>query len=1020
MACSLKRSNDGRRSHLTLRALFACIGFGLLLFACLPAPARAQTVASCQTTKSPALFPYIADNATQGWGPSLSPTAARASFAVGDIDGDGNDELITVPPVPQSNQLAMAQVSHWNQSGWTAMNSISNAQLMSNLPQGSAITISSLEVHLANVDGGTQKELVLEINWGSNSGQEQVYKYNAQTGIWTLLTAYSTGGISSKWMTVNTTSTQAVRVMVESSLTKLDAATWSGSQCTPTTYSPITLKQEKLASGCSHGMGLQGYCVAFGDVTGDGLTDLVYIGNDQNYNNYLIPSITGTPFGGTETFGGLQIHLPIVNQLENWQLADLTGNGVSELIIPSIATGVTAAGPSVSGALVALYWNTTGGYFAPVSDPYAEVDQTASALGPFAALEVVPTPIMVTNYDNQSGTNPMVVSARGIAALGTAGVYLLEFTNVGGVPTYPGVFYFSQVPLLTSAISVNNGFGPNAYSQYFKIAVEGKNLVIVARSANGIVNQMNGTIQNQAVTNGTITTGTLGVGSAFVDPGTLTDRGYPLYTASQVVAYEYISNAASGNPDLRSLYSDPAVPWPVVQYKVETLIASQAPGGVSGADFKAVQNQTIDEITAVQSVNQMYGVTGQILTNTYLVKDATLTEVTDLLNLSSDPDVTGQVINDVTSVLSGLGGLLSGVGSIVQLSSDADSIAKIVNNIYAASNVLSVVSTVTGDIATYTAGSPPDVATGSYSLKSYLDNSALAVASANTCHQFQSLSAWNQSKPIADGVLTGSSPLNLDVQQDILQASQALFQITVWQQLAPTKWDFYSVYEPNNPQSYFSGNSSYPSQAIADAIPPPNYCFSDAPGSMGSNVFGVALVLGDPATHNWPNINALQALFFTPPAGFGVNVSDLFSGKNGWAFSYSGYDHEFNSNTGVTTITCGPPYFTVSPDLVERRADSVGPRLKKLIADVKLNVTDLGLRDRLVMYLGVAGTRLNQARQYHNEPTEALRLINMAIAESQWHAGQDFRDSEGSRTESMEAVAIRDSLIESMRLATGR
>jgi hypothetical protein len=199
------------------------------------------------------------------------------------------------------------------------------------------------------------------------------------------------------------------------------------------------------------------------------------------------------------------------------------------------------------------------------------------------------------------------------------------------------------------------------------------------------------------------------------------------------------------------------------------------------------------------------------------------------------------------------------VGSIVQLASDADSIAKIVNNIYAASNVLSVVSTVTGDIATYTAGSPPDVATGSYSLKSYLDNSPLAVVSANTCHQFQSLSAWNQSKPIADGVLTGSSPLNLDVQQDILQASQALFEITVWQQLAPTKWDFYSTYEPNNPQSYFTGNSGYPSQAIADAIPPPNYCFSDAPGSVGSNVFGVALALGDPATHNWPNISTVSA-----------------------------------------------------------------------------------------------------------------------------------------------------------------
>jgi hypothetical protein len=118
-------------------------------------------------------------------------------------------------------------------------------------------------------------------------------------------------------------------------------------------------------------------------------------------------------------------------------------------------------------------------------------------------------------------------------------------------------------------MGTNNGFGPNGYSQYFKFAVEGKNLVIVGRSANGIVNQMNGTIQNEAVTNGTITTGTIGVGSAFVDPGTLTDRGYPLYTASQAVAYEYISNAASGNPDLRSLYSDPAVPWAVVNIRLK-------------------------------------------------------------------------------------------------------------------------------------------------------------------------------------------------------------------------------------------------------------------------------------------------------------------------------------------------------------------------------------------------------------------------------------------------------------------
>jgi hypothetical protein len=106
---------------------------------------------------------------------------------------------------------------------------------------------------------------------------------------------------------------------------------------------------------------------------------------------------------------------------------------VSELLIPAIQTAVTAAGPVVSGTLEAFYWNTTNSDFVQVSDHYVEVSQTATALGPFASLEAVPTSIMVTNYD-QSGSNPTVVSARGVAALGTAGVYLLEFTNSGSPP----------------------------------------------------------------------------------------------------------------------------------------------------------------------------------------------------------------------------------------------------------------------------------------------------------------------------------------------------------------------------------------------------------------------------------------------------------------------------------------------------------------------------------------------------------------------------------------------------------
>ena len=74
------------------------------------------------------------------------------------------------------------------------------------------------------------------------------------------------------------------------------------------------------------------------------------------------------------------------------------------------------------------------------------------------------------------------------------------------------------------------GFAPSAYSGYFRVAVEGQNVVMIARSATGIVSM---------VPNGT----------AYVDPNTLTDRGYPAYTKSQQSAYQYISLNAAGNVD---------------------------------------------------------------------------------------------------------------------------------------------------------------------------------------------------------------------------------------------------------------------------------------------------------------------------------------------------------------------------------------------------------------------------------------------------------------------------------------
>src|SRR5262249_44109432 len=82
--------------------LMACFCAGLLLFGSLPAPAHAQAVASCQTTKAPVLYPQISDN-TPGWQPIPGLTINKQHFVLGDIDGDGNDELVTLPPANGSN-----------------------------------------------------------------------------------------------------------------------------------------------------------------------------------------------------------------------------------------------------------------------------------------------------------------------------------------------------------------------------------------------------------------------------------------------------------------------------------------------------------------------------------------------------------------------------------------------------------------------------------------------------------------------------------------------------------------------------------------------------------------------------------------------------------------------------------------------------------------------------------------------------------------------------------------------------
>jgi hypothetical protein len=855
-------------------------------------------------------------------------------------------------------------------------------------------------VSLADVDGDGTKDLIVSECWQVTVGpvtipvhcQDQVYKYTSGAPVLLTTTADSFTG-PSIWFKARSTDTQFSRFIANADSNSLDLniqieqyanGKWvslQGSQ----TYINIGAFPSLVDFGaCVHSLG----CLSLSDVNGDGLADLVFVtrpipGQGSNTAHVNVQLSTSQKFFGgalitSKSIPGLPLNSngsdldPTV--LGSWQMGDIDRDGQDELIYAT-----------PDGVFHAYYWDAQANDFAAYPDTNGVLAYSGSDIS--WTYTIVPKPYF--------GGIP------GVAAVGIPGVYFYPFRIINGVRTQTGSYVLSQL------ISSRAGFKPSGYSGYFQLPVENGALVTMARSANGIV-----------LTN-----------SSGGDPTTGMDRGYPAYTSGQKLAYQYISAKAASNNDIRSLYPDPAIPWASVQYKVETMAAPSSSTGISTADFQFVQKQTIDELTALQAVNNLYDIMGQILTNTYLVKDAALTETTSVLGLSPQPNVAQNVLNIVTTALGNLGTALSFASSAVQLTKDAAQLADIINRLSAASNVAYLMGAVTGDVTTYAAPTPADLSTGTYDLKTALDNDSLGVATSNACHQLSALSSWNQSKFIADSLLTGTIPLDLATQQDLLQAGQALFRLHVWQALVPSKWSEVSVTKPKPPSicsnCLFEGASAYPLNYSIEVRP--SSCTFPA---IATQPF-VSLLLEDPSTHNYPNLTAMNALFASPPGGLGAHPSDVLLGLNGWSVPYQGADVNFFGNTGYAAIKCSgftwinPP---VTPNEakpvpqantpVRRVTSSANAQIAALIGDVQSKLADERLRDRLVVFLEAAGERLTQDQLFDRAPDETIRLLNVFITQSQWHATQGATDSDASRAESIEAVGIRDSLLESMKSGT--
>ena len=963
----------------------------------------AQSVAQCQPT-APALYPPFVDttSTTPGWDPGQTAAFAKTHLVLGDVDGDGDQEVVAL------NQ-GKIQLWHWILTGWTPMVAFPNAQIAKHTPNRSFTQSTVEQIALADVTGDGQKDIVVYVAWTGtglrNTYQEQVYHYNLYIDTWTFLVQDEVTA-PSYWFKAHTTDTQDSRLRgwTPGGFLRLDIQQFALGNWQQADYSFHTeLSSLGFMTQCTQTTG--GACIGLYDVTGDGIADLIALGD--NGATYVVPSTSRHLFGGNLTESKIP-QVTVLSGLVNSTTAQGWQVNQGLLIVPNFSFQ-SDFNPVFS--LAAYQWMTND--FEAVSDPNHELT-SSSGLG---YENDGAFPYTFTVLPNATSTNAQMVF------VGQSGVY--DFPLTASATT--GTLTVGAPQIITADISSMQGFAEPGYSGYFQIATEGKNVAMIARSPQGIVTR----VPNSSA-----------MPSQFVDPETLTDRGYPKYTAGQFLAYEYIGANSAGNPDLRSLYGDPAVSWANVQAQIEILAAPPAAAGIALPDFQFAQKQTIAEVAALQSVNLLFAATGTILTDTYLVKDASLSEITDVLNLPAQPDVAEAVINDITTAFNGLGAAAEGAGAVLSSLKD---IAAALNN---SGSVLELLGTITGDVATYTTSNP--IATNSYDLKTQLDNSALGAVTANACHQVSTLSSWSQSKPIADGLTTGELPLDLDTQQIILEATQSLFQLAVWQALVPSKWDYVAVAPPGcfAFSCTFTGNPKYPESDAVQAN-----CYA---GNGTDNP--VSLVLYDTSNNNYPNLFALNALFDAPPLGLGVSPSDAMLGKNGWSLTFTPIDLLLSANTGLNTFGCNTITPAITIDSVPADAAAAAVTTKaalatkeasgatagstatpaaistgpaptsaatlpatlhaaiKSLATLSTQVTaahtdDVGFGQRMVMYLSVAISRLKNNQLMNQQPSDAIQLLNTFIAQSQWHATLKQSDSKASKTEAINAVKVRDSLL---------
>jgi hypothetical protein len=132
-------------SQLNLRSAVRILRC-LSVCALIPTSSFAQATNTCNPPAPLVNYPQYGDN-TFGWSPNDTPAQIANKMAIGDIDGDGNDELVALNTLP--NGTVEVEIWHWSITSWIPMAAFPSQSAMQTSLAGGVPT----QVHLADIDG---------------------------------------------------------------------------------------------------------------------------------------------------------------------------------------------------------------------------------------------------------------------------------------------------------------------------------------------------------------------------------------------------------------------------------------------------------------------------------------------------------------------------------------------------------------------------------------------------------------------------------------------------------------------------------------------------------------------------------------------------------------------------------------------------------------------------------------------------------------------------------------------------